>query len=78
MMMLSLIHIVLLKLQKHFYQVYQIWVLDELKPTQFILIEAEPSEIMYRRMNDPTRVRDMEYTDGNRFTSQAYVQEQQQ
>lgn len=39
------------------------WVLEELQPTQFILIEAEPSEIMYRRMTDDTRVRDMEYAD---------------
>ncbi|WP_455645605.1 adenylate kinase [Methanosphaera sp.] len=39
------------------------WVLEELQPTQFILIEAKPSEIMYRRMTDDSRVRDMEYTD---------------
>ena len=39
------------------------WVLEELQPTQFILIEAEPSEIMYRRMTDDTRKRDMEYAD---------------
>jgi adenylate kinase len=40
-----------------------IWVLEELQPTQFILIEADPSEIMYRRFNDDTRVRDVEYAD---------------
>ena len=52
-----------IKTPKGFLPGLPIWVLGELKPTQFILIEAKPSEIMYRRMNDPTRVRDMEYTD---------------
>lgn len=52
-----------IKTPKGFLPGLPIWVLDELKPTQFILIEAEPSEIMFRRMNDPTRVRDKEYTD---------------
>ena len=52
-----------IKTPKGFLPGLPIWVLEELKPTQFILIEAKPSEIMYRRMNDPTRVRDMEYTD---------------
>ena len=52
-----------IKTPKGFLPGLPIWVLDELKPTQFILIEAKPSEIMYRRMSDETRVRDMEYTD---------------
>ncbi len=38
-------------------------VLEKLQPTQFILIEADPSEIMYRRFNDDTRKRDVEYVD---------------
>ena len=37
-----------------------IWVLNELEPSNFILIEANPDEIIYRRMNDDTRVRDVE------------------
>lgn len=52
-----------IKTPKGFLPGLPIWVLEELQPTQFILIEAEPSEIMFRRMNDDTRVRDMEYTD---------------
>lgn len=40
-----------------------IWVLEQLQPTQFILVEASPSEIMYRRMTDDTRVRDTEYAE---------------
>lgn len=52
-----------IKTPKGFLPGLPIWVLEELKPTQFILIEAKPSEIMYRRMNDPTRVRDVEYAD---------------
>ena len=39
------------------------WVLEELQPTQFILIEPKPSEIIYRRMNDDTRERDAEHAD---------------
>jgi adenylate kinase len=52
-----------IKTPKGFLPGLPIWVLEELKPTQFILIEANPSEIMYRRMTDDTRVRDMEYTE---------------
>ncbi len=37
-----------------------IWVLNELEPSNFILVEANPDEIIYRRMNDDTRVRDVE------------------
>jgi adenylate kinase len=52
-----------IKTPKGFLPGLPIWVLEQLQPTQFILIEAEPSEIMYRRMNDDTRVRDIEYAD---------------
>lgn len=52
-----------IKTPKGFLPGLPIWVLEELQPTQFILIEAEPSEIMFRRLNDDTRVRDIEYTD---------------
>ncbi|MDO5850982.1 MAG: adenylate kinase [Methanobacteriaceae archaeon] len=55
------------------------WVLEELKPTQFILIEAKPDEILYRRLNDDTRTRDQESYDAikehqmtNRSTVMAY------
>lgn len=36
------------------------WVLDALKPEKFVLIEAEPEEIMNRRIKDTTRIRDTE------------------
>jgi len=36
------------------------WVLKELNPDTFILIEANPDEIMLRRLSDESRVRDME------------------
>lgn len=36
------------------------WVLEELKPDQFILIEADGDEILLRRITDTTRTRDME------------------
>ena len=36
------------------------WVLEELAPDSFILIEADPDEIMIRRISDDTRTRDME------------------
>lgn len=38
------------------------WVLEELKPDTFILIEADPDEIMVRRISDESRTRDMERT----------------
>ena len=34
------------------------WVAQALKPKQFILVEADPKEIVGRRSNDPSRVRD--------------------
>jgi adenylate kinase len=52
-----------IKTPKGFLPGLPVWVLDELKPTQFILVEASPSEIMYRRMTDDTRVRDQEYAE---------------
>jgi adenylate kinase len=57
-----------------------IWVLDELKPDQFILVEANPDEIIYRRLNDDTRERDLQkikeielHQQMNRATSMAYA-----
>ena len=37
-----------------------IWVLEQLQPDLFILIEANPDEIIYRRLNDDTRSRDVQ------------------
>ena len=37
-----------------------IWVLEQLQPDQFILVEANPDEIIYRRLNDASRVRDVQ------------------
>jgi len=34
------------------------WVAQALKPRQFILVEADPKEIVGRRNNDPSRARD--------------------
>lgn len=39
------------------------WVLSELKPNVFILVEAKPEEIVLRRQSDKTRQRDGEFTD---------------
>ena len=57
-----------------------IWVLEELQPDQFILIEANPDEIIYRRLNDDTRERDIQkvkeielHQQMNRATSMAYA-----
>ncbi len=36
------------------------WVLEELQPNIFILIEADNDEILMRRLTDKTRTRDME------------------
>jgi adenylate kinase len=36
------------------------WVLDELQPDIFILVEADNDEILMRRLSDTTRIRDME------------------
>ena len=57
-----------------------IWVLEQLQPDRFILIEANPDEIIYRRLNDDTRVRDVQkakdidlHQQMNRATSMAYA-----
>ncbi|MBZ9571583.1 adenylate kinase [Methanobrevibacter sp. TMH8] len=56
------------------------WVLEELKPDTFVLIEANPDEIMLRRLSDETRARDMEmyediqlHQEMNRAASMAYA-----
>lgn len=56
------------------------WVLDELKPDQFILIEADGDEILLRRISDVSRIRDMEklkdiklHQEMNRAVSMAYA-----
>ena len=57
-----------------------IWVLNELQPDLFVMIEANPDEIIYRRLNDDTRVRDVEkakniklHQEMNRAASMAYA-----
>ena len=57
-----------------------IWVLEQLQPDLFILIEANPDEIIYRRLNDDTRSRDVQrakdidlHQQMNRATSMAYA-----
>ena len=57
-----------------------IWVLNELQPDLFVLIEAHPDEIIYRRLNDDTRSRDLQkvkeiqlHQEMNRATSMAYA-----
>lgn len=56
------------------------WVLDELQPDQFVLIEADGDEILLRRISDTTRTRDMEklkdinlHQQMNRAVSMAYA-----
>lgn len=36
------------------------WVLEELQPDMFILVEADNEEILMRRLSDKSRIRDME------------------
>lgn len=69
-----------IKTPKGFLPGLPIWVLEKLMPTQFILIEAKPSEILFRRMTDDTRSRDQEYTEDidthqkiNRATAMSYA-----
>ena len=57
-----------------------IWVLEQLQPDLFVLIEADSDEIIYRRLNDDTRVRDVQkaseiqlHQEMNRATSMAYA-----
>jgi adenylate kinase len=56
------------------------YVLREIKPDQFVLIEANPDEILARRQTDKTRARDVEDEKGieehqfmNRAMSMAYA-----
>ncbi|ADP77675.1 Adenylate kinase [Methanothermus fervidus DSM 2088] len=56
------------------------WVLDELNPQLFILVEADPEEILVRRINDKSRSRDMEkineiklHQEMNRAAAMAYA-----
>jgi len=56
------------------------WVLEELQPDMFILIEADNNEILMRRLNDKTRIRDMEkigdielHQEMNRATAMSYA-----
>lgn len=56
------------------------WVLEELQPDMFILLEADGDEILMRRINDTTRIRDMEklkeielHQEMNRAASMAYA-----
>ena len=56
------------------------WVLEGLQPDSFVLIEAYPDEILYRRLNDSTRKRDIEkakdiqlHQEMNRAASMAYA-----
>lgn len=56
------------------------WVLEGLNPDMFILIEADPDEIMVRRLSDETRNRDVEkaseiqlHQEMNRAASMAYA-----
>lgn len=46
-----------------------IWVLNELQPNLFVMIEANPDEIIYRRLNDDTRSRDIEKSKRYSITS---------
>lgn len=56
------------------------WVLRELQPDLFILVEANHDEIIYRRLSDDTRSRDIEkakniklHQEMNRAASMAYA-----
>ena len=56
------------------------WVLEELKPDGFVLVEADGDEILLRRISDITRTRDMEklkdiklHQQMNRAVSMAYA-----
>jgi adenylate kinase len=56
------------------------WVLDQLKPDMFILMEADGDEILKRRISDTTRTRDSErlkdinlHQEMNRAASMAYA-----
>ena len=57
-----------------------IWVLEQLQPDLFVMVEANPDEIIYRRLGDDTRSRDVErakdiklHQEMNRAASMAYA-----
>ncbi len=57
-----------------------IWVLEQLQPDLFVMVEANPDEIIYRRLSDDTRSRDVErakdiklHQEMNRAASMAYA-----
>ncbi|KZX10745.1 adenylate kinase [Methanobrevibacter filiformis] len=56
------------------------WILEELNPSNFVIIEAYPDEIMLRRISDETRNRDADrvkeidlHQEINRSTAMAYA-----
>ena len=56
------------------------WVLEGLNPDTFVMIEANPDEILYRRLSDETRQRDRQkaseielHQEMNRAASMAYA-----
>jgi adenylate kinase len=56
------------------------WVIEKLNPSQIIVVEADPDEIIIRRIKDTTRVRDTEYVQDieehqliNRATAMSYA-----
>ena len=56
------------------------WVLEELQPDMFVLIEADDDEILMRRISDTSRTRDMEklrdielHQEMNRSTAMTYA-----
>jgi adenylate kinase len=49
-----------IKTSKGFLPGLPVWVLEELMPSQIIIVEADPSEISGRRTSDATRSRDKE------------------
>lgn len=56
------------------------WVLDELEPDMFVLVEANPDEILMRRISDTSRIRDSELSEDialhqemNRAASMTYA-----
>ena len=57
-----------------------IWVLEQLQPDLFVLVEAHPDEIIYRRLSDESRQRDVQkakdiklHQEMNRAASMAYA-----
>jgi len=56
------------------------WILEELTPDLFVIVEADPDEIMVRRLSDETRIRDADrvkdiqlHQEINRSTAMAYA-----